>query len=112
VNRSEDVPPFIADRFAIKIEVLPLGYEDRLEVLRVILRGGLKVLDNAFREIYSRGWEDMFRIFDQEELLKKALTWTFSIRGGKNNVLGLVETLKGYFLAEERALPLDVVNYE
>lgn len=55
VNRPEDVPPFIADRFAVRIEVLPLGYEDRLEVLRVILKGELKVLDNAFREIYQQG---------------------------------------------------------
>ncbi|CAI2191537.1 5892_t:CDS:10, partial [Funneliformis geosporum] len=38
VNRTEDVPPFIADRFAIRIEVLPLPYRERLEVIRVILQ--------------------------------------------------------------------------
>jgi ATP-dependent Lon protease len=55
VNRPEDVPPFIADRFAIKVEVLPLAYEQRLEVVRVILKGVLKPLENAFRTIYHQG---------------------------------------------------------
>ncbi|KAF9963977.1 hypothetical protein BGZ65_002248 [Modicella reniformis] len=32
VNRPQDVPGFVADRFAIKVEVLPLAYQQRLEV--------------------------------------------------------------------------------
>ncbi|CAI2192933.1 11761_t:CDS:2, partial [Funneliformis geosporum] len=106
VNRSQDVPTFVADRFAIRVEVLPLGYEERLEVVRIVLRGELKELDNAFRRIYSKNWEEIFNLFDQEELLKKTLTWTFSIRGAKNNILlKLIPTLVSDFLEEERGLP-------
>ena len=55
----------------------------------------------------------MFSLFDREELLKKTLTWTFSIRGAKNNVLlKLIPTLTSDFLESERALPTDAVNYD
>ena len=55
MNRSEDVPNFVADRFAIRVEVLPLGYEQRIEVVRVVLASELKKLNNAFEAIYHRG---------------------------------------------------------
>ena len=54
----------------------------------------------------------MFSLFDWEELLKQTLTWTFSIRGAKNNILlKLIPTLTSEFLEPERALPADIVNY-
>jgi len=54
----------------------------------------------------------VFSLFDREELLKKTLTWTFSIRGAKNNVLlKLVPTLVSDFLEVGRGLP-EVVNYD
>jgi ATP-dependent Lon protease len=55
VNRAEDVPNFVADRFAIRVEVLPLAYQQRLEVVRVVLMSELKKLNNAFQAIYHRG---------------------------------------------------------
>jgi MoxR-like ATPase len=113
VNRAEDVPPFIADRFAIRIEVLPLGYTDRLEVIRVVLQSELKKLEPALRQIYHRDWQSIFELFNQGGLLKKTLTWTFSIRGAKNNILlKLIPTLTSDFLELERALPSDPVNYD
>ena len=113
VNRSEDVPNFVADRFAIRVEVLPLAYEQRLEVVRVVLMSELKKLNNAFEGIYSRNWQSVFELFDEEELLKKTLTWTFSIRGAKNNILlKLIPTLTSEFLEPERTLPVDPVNYD
>ena len=54
----------------------------------------------------------MFSLFDREELLKKTLTWTFSIRGAKNNILlKLIPTLVSEFLEAERTLP-DPVSYD
>jgi len=112
INYPEQLPDFIRDRFRV-IEVEPLGYRERLEVLRVVLRGELKGLDNAFRVIYHKSWEEVYNLFNQEELLKKALTWTFSIRGAKDNIeQSLVPTLKADFLESERGLPEDVVSYE
>ena len=74
VNRPEDVPNFVADRFAIRIEVLPLGYAERLEVVKVVLQSELKKLNNAFQRIYHQNWQDIYNLFDHEELLKKTLT--------------------------------------
>ena len=112
VNRSEDVPNFVADRFAIRVEVLPLAYQQRLEVVRVVLRSELKKLAPAFTQIYGKNWEEVFSLFDREELLKKTLTWTFSIRGAKNNILlKLIPTLVSEFLEVGRGLP-EVVNYD
>jgi hypothetical protein len=54
VNYPEDLPDFVRDRFRV-LEVEPLSYEHRLAVLRAILRGELKGLDNAFRVIYHQG---------------------------------------------------------
>ncbi|CAI2194810.1 11317_t:CDS:2, partial [Funneliformis geosporum] len=54
VNRAEDVPSFLADRFSTKIEVLPLAYEQRLEVVRVILQSELKKLSPALEKIYHK----------------------------------------------------------
>jgi ATP-dependent Lon protease len=54
VNRAEDVPNFVADRFSIKVEVLPLGLEQRLEVVRVVLQSELKKLAPAFTQIYGK----------------------------------------------------------
>jgi ATP-dependent Lon protease len=113
VNRSEDVPNFVADRFSIRVEVLPLAYEKRLEVVRVVLQSELKKLEPAFRAIYHQNWQQVYERFNQEELLKRMLTWTFSIRGAKNNVLlKLIPTLTSEFLEPERGLPTDVVNYD
>jgi len=54
----------------------------------------------------------VFSLFDREELLKKTLTWTFSIRGAKNNVLlKLIPTLVSEFLEVGRGLP-EVVGYD
>src|SRR2546423_9257580 len=106
VNRSEDVPNFVADRFAIRVEVLPLSYAQRLEVVRVVLQSELKKLEPAFQQIYHRDWQSIYELFNQEELLKKTLTWTFSIRGAKNNVLlKLIPTLVSDFLEGGRGLP-------
>ncbi|CAG8757613.1 17191_t:CDS:2, partial [Racocetra persica] len=106
VNRPQDVPGFVADRFAIRVEVLPLSYEQRLEVVRVVLQSELKKLEPAFEKIYQKKWEEIYSLFDQEELLKKTLTWTFSIRGAKNNVLlKLIPTLTSDFLEPEWELP-------
>src|ERR1043165_5672448 len=52
-NYPEDLPDFAEDRFRV-ILVNPLGYRQRIEVLRNILRGKLKSFDNAFRRIYSK----------------------------------------------------------
>lgn len=112
INYPEDLPDFVRDRFRV-IEVDPLSYQDRLEVLRAVLRGELKGLDNAFRAIYHQNWQNIYNLFNQEELLKKALTWTFSIRGAKDNIiLSLVPTLKADFLVPELALPTNLVNYD
>src|SRR5438034_8694937 len=112
VNYPEDLPDFVRDRFRV-IEVEPLNYEHRLAVLRTILQGELKGLDNAFRAIYHKNWEEVYNLFNQEELLKKALTWTFSIRGAKDNIENsLVPTLKADFLVPELNLPGEVVNYD
>src|SRR5436305_12561884 len=73
VNYPEDLPDFVRDRFRV-IEVEPLSYESRLAVLRTILQGELKGLDNAFRVIYHQDWQQVYNLFNQEELLKKALT--------------------------------------
>lgn len=54
VNRAEDVPNFVADRFSIRVEVLPLPYMQRLEVVRVVLQSELKKLDPAFQQIYHQ----------------------------------------------------------
>ncbi|CAG8513276.1 7295_t:CDS:2 [Ambispora leptoticha] len=54
VNRPEDVPNFVADRFAIRVEVLPLAYQQRLEVVRVVLQSELKKLEPAFEKIYRK----------------------------------------------------------
>lgn len=113
VNRPQDVPNFVADRFAIRVEVLPLAYEQRLEVVKVVLQSELKKLSPAFQQIYQQGWEQVYERFNQEELLKKTLTWTFSIRGAKNNILlKLIPTLTSDFLEPELALPTDPVNYD
>ena len=113
VNRPQDVPQFVADRFAVRVEVLPLGYLERLEVVRVVLQGELKKLNNAFRRIYHLDWERIYERFNQEELLKRMLTWTFSIRGAKNNVLlKLIPVLISDFLEPELVLPTDLVNYD
>jgi ATP-dependent Lon protease len=54
VNRPQDVPNFVADRFAIRVEVLPLAYEQRLEVIRVVLQSELKKLEPALLKIYGK----------------------------------------------------------
>ncbi|RHZ37445.1 AAA family ATPase [endosymbiont GvMRE of Glomus versiforme] len=113
VNRPEDVPSFVADRFAIRVEVLPLGYLERLEVVRVVLQSELKKLNNAFQRIYGKNWQEIYHLFNQEELLKKTLTWTFSIRGAKNNILlKLIPTLISDFLEPESPLTEDPINYD
>jgi ATP-dependent Lon protease len=53
INYPEDLPDFIKDRFRV-IEVLPLPYEERLEVVRLVLAGKLKPLNNAFQQIYGK----------------------------------------------------------
>lgn len=112
INYPEDLPDFVRDRFRV-IEMEPLSYRDRLEVLRAVLKGELKGLDNAFRAIYHQDWQNIYNLFNQEELLKRALTWTFSIRGAKDNIiLSLVPTLKADFLVPERGLPGDLVSYD
>jgi hypothetical protein len=111
-NYPEDLPDFAEDRFRV-VEVKPLPYQERIEVLRNILRLKLRGYDNAFRVIYSKSWEEVFGLFDQEELYKKALTWTFSIRGAKDNIENsLIPSLKARFLVPRRALPDDIVNYD
>lgn len=113
VNRPQDVPGFVADRFAIKVEVLPLAYQQRLEVVRVVLQSELKKLAPALEKIYRKQWEEIYSLFDQEALLKQTLTWTFSIRGAKNNILlKLIPTLISDFLEPEQPLPADLVNYK
>jgi hypothetical protein len=112
INYPEDLPDFIRDRFRV-IDVLPLPYSERLEVVRLVLRGKFKPLDNAFRKIYGKGWEEMYSLFDNEELLKKTLTRTFSIRGAKDNIiLSLIPTLIANFLKRKKGLPSDLVSYD
>lgn len=112
VNRPQDVPNFVADRFAIRVEVLPLAYQQRLAVVQTVLSSQLKKLNNAFTQLYSKNWQEIYNLLNREELLKKTLTWTFSIRGAKNNVLlKLIPTLVSDFLVPERPLPTDPVNY-
>ncbi|CAG8563540.1 4787_t:CDS:2, partial [Cetraspora pellucida] len=53
INYPEDLPDFVRDRFRV-IEVPPLPYEQRLEVVRLVLRGKLKPLNNAFQTIYGK----------------------------------------------------------
>ncbi|CAG8611832.1 7369_t:CDS:2, partial [Ambispora leptoticha] len=47
----------------------------------------------------------------REELLKKALTKTLSIRGAKDNIANLINRMRVDFLIPEKTLPSDVVNY-
>jgi ATP-dependent Lon protease len=54
INYPEDLPDFIKDRFRV-IEIEPLAYEERLEVVRLVLRGKLKPLEGAFQTIYGKG---------------------------------------------------------
>ncbi|MDR1670345.1 MAG: AAA family ATPase [Spiroplasmataceae bacterium] len=112
INYPEDLPDFVRDRFRV-IEVPPLPYHQRLEVVRLVLRGKLKSLDNAFQKIYGKNWEEIYHLFNQEELLKKSLTRTFSIRGAKDNIiLSLIPTLIADFLKSKQTLPTDLINYD
>src|SRR5215213_8515752 len=60
VNRPQDVPNFVADRFAIRVEVLPLAYEQRLEVIRAVLQSELKKLSPALEKICHQKWEEVY----------------------------------------------------
>ncbi|CAH1765285.1 1245_t:CDS:2 [Entrophospora sp. SA101] len=89
VNRPEDVPNFVADRFAIKVEVLPLPYGERLEVVKVVLAGELKKLNNAFQRIYHQDWQAVFNhdFLEPELALPGDLVgynWDFLQREGKD----------------------------
>ena len=53
INHPEDLPDFVGDRFRV-IDVQPLPYEERLQVLRLLLRSKLKSLDGAFQKIYGK----------------------------------------------------------
>ncbi|KAF9941985.1 hypothetical protein BGZ65_012589 [Modicella reniformis] len=59
VNRPQDVPSFVADRFAVRVEVLPLAYQQRLEVVRVVLQSELKKLAPALEKIYHKHGMDI-----------------------------------------------------
>ncbi|RHZ37398.1 AAA family ATPase [endosymbiont GvMRE of Glomus versiforme] len=111
-NYPEDLPDFAEDRFRV-IFVEPLNYQQRIEVLKNILAYKLKSYEGAFQKIYGKGWEEIYQKFDHEELYKKALTWTMSIRGAKDNILmSLIPTLKAKFLVPKKELPEDIVNYD
>jgi ATP-dependent Lon protease len=111
LNYAEEMPDFVRDRFQV-ITVQPPTYQQRIDILRTNLASEFEDLNNAFLAIYHRGWKDIYAQFNQEALLKKALTKTFSIRKSKDNiVMMLVPTLIDEFLEAKRALPNDIVNY-
>lgn len=112
LNYPEELPDFIRDRFTM-IEVTPPSYEARLEILRTLLIAEFKDLDNAFADIYGKNWEEIYNLFNQESLLKRALTKTMSIRGAKDNIENnLVPKLVDEFLEPQKSLPLDLVNFD
>lgn len=95
------------------IEINPPSYEARLAILRVNLQAKIKSLDNAFKKIYNKSWEEIYQLFNQEVLLKKALTKTMSIRGAKDNIIiSLIPTLISEFLKPKKPLPADIVNHD
>ena len=114
LNYIEELPDFIGDRFRM-IEVQPPTYQQRLDILRVNLEGKIKSLDQAFRKIYNKAWIEIFNLFNQEALLKKALTKTMSIRGAKDNIiLSLIPTLISEFLKPKKPLPSqqEMISYD
>jgi len=114
LNYPEELPDFIRDRFRM-IEITPPSYQARLDILRTNLEAKIKSLDNAFQKIYSKNWQEIYALFNQEELLKKALTKTMSIRGAKDNIiLSLIPTLISQFLRPKQPLPNkeEIIDYD
>jgi len=114
LNYPEQLPDFVADRFDIKITVKPYAYSERIEIAQQLLKIGLKDLEFLIQEVLHKTWEELYQQFNQEALLKKALTKTYSIRGLKDNIQGkLLETLKTEFLDEDdlKPFPSDLINH-
>lgn len=116
LNYPEQLPDFIADRFE-KVTVEPYSYEQRIELARSLLWSNLKegMISILIKDVLKKKPREIYDLLNQEELLKKTLTWTFSVRGIKDNIEGkLLVTLSTEFLNEYnlKSLPNDVVNYD
>ncbi|CAI2186054.1 16285_t:CDS:2 [Funneliformis geosporum] len=103
VNRTEDVPPFIADRFAIRIEVLPLPYEERLEVIRVILQSFLQREGVDDKCPYARDKRNEHKVncmcFTQnlDMVPDTKQKFTEYCQGLNGQVANLIESYRAYF---------------
>ena len=111
LNYAEELPDFIRDRFTM-ISVEPPTYEQRIEILRALLAGSLKKFEEPFQGIWHKNWEEIYNTFNQEELFKKALTKTMSIRGAKDNIASLINTMRVNFLVPEKTLTYDIIDYD
>jgi len=60
----------------------------------------------------GRTAQQIFDLFNREDLIKKTLTWTFSIRGTEKNITGsLIPTLLSY-VRSQKTLPTDLINHD
>ncbi|MCE8163514.1 MAG: AAA family ATPase [Candidatus Moeniiplasma glomeromycotorum] len=111
LNYPEDLPDFVGDRFR-KVNVKPLGYKQRIEVARRILQKEIADLEGVWMKYLNQTAQQIFNRFGREELIKKTLTWTFSIRGTEKNITGaLIPNLLSY-VRKNRNLPHDLVNHD
>lgn len=116
LNYPEQLPDFIADRFE-KVIVQPYSYHQRIEMARSLLQIGLNesLMNALIRERLGRTPQEIYNLLNQESLLKKTLTWTFSVRGMKENIEDkLLGTLSTEFLSkyDRKPFPSDVINYD
>jgi len=114
LNYAEQLPDFVYERFDIKYTVKPYSYSQRIEIAKQLLKDGLQDLDFLIQQVLHKTWEELYQQLNQEALLKKTLTKTYSVRGLKDNIQGnLLETLKTEFLDEDdlKPLPTDLINH-
>jgi len=110
LNYPEDLPDFVGDRFR-KINVNPLNYVQRIEVVKLFIMKELIDYEKIWATEWGKTAQQMFELLNKEELLKKTLTWTFSIRGAEKNVNDSLIPALISLADEKKALPSDVVNY-
>ncbi|CAJ0747188.1 1477_t:CDS:1 [Entrophospora sp. SA101] len=103
LNYAEELDPFIRDRFKM-IEVKPPTYQQRLEILRALLQSKIKSEEEPLNKIYHKTWQEVYNLVNQEAILKKALTKSFSIRGAKDNITTLFRTMRTQFFMKQKAL--------
>lgn len=113
LNYAEELDPFIRDRFKM-IEVKPPTYQQRLEILRALLQSKIKSEEEPLNKIYHKTWQEVYNLVNQEVILKKALTWTLSIRGAKDNITTLFRNMRTQFFMKQKPLlsASEWVNYD